>query len=260
MTSRRLLLAGLAGALLIAALFAWRPWGRLFPELAPEAALRIELARGRDQLVLGRPGPTAGWSLLSAEDMPGDPARVEAFLGELDRLGVGAEVPAPGTPPTDLRVTGADGAVLAEARLWPGTIALPPGWKPRAAPELSPPDLSPWRWSTVRPPALRAGDVAAAWRITPGGAVPLSPPERATLAAALAALPGEWTPARRRNWAGASYFQLRLADGRLVEVQLTPPADGPAHVRLNAPASADIARLKGLAFRAPGLDGMTDRD
>lgn len=251
--ARPILLAALALGLLALGVVLLRPRDTLFPALDPAAALRIEMAQGRDQLVLARPGPTAEWSILSADDAPADAAKVAGLLQRLARLAPGDAGAAPAGAPLDLRVTGAGARVLAEGRLWPGAVATP-GAPPRAAPGLHLPDLAPSGWSTLAPPALPAAAVVSAARVTPAGPAPLSPAATARLAGALAALAGDWQPARALNWAGAPYFQLRLADGALIEVQLAADARGRGFVRLNSPDRTDIARLRAFAFAAPALD------
>ena len=117
MNVRAVLLALLLAPLLIFGVqLARRQSGaeQLLPGLDPDAVARIELARGREQVVLGRRQDTGAWEVLSAADAPGNAARITATLDKLAGL-KGRTVPE-GTPlqrrePLEIRLAGTPLAV-----------------------------------------------------------------------------------------------------------------------------------------------------
>lgn len=244
-----LLLAVLAAA--VALFFLMRPGGSgVFPDLAdPEAADRIELARGRDQLVLHRRQDTGQWEIASADDAPADAQRVKEFLSGLARARLGERAEAPADEPLALRVSDASGRTLAQADLWPGRIRLSPQGATSAT-GLSMPLLTPQDWSTLKAPSL--GPIGGISKLGPAGLEPLEGVEREALGKAFLALPAsKWVPARQINWAGASYYQIETETG-LVEAQVQETPEG-HFVRLTAETRPDIRLARAFAFRLPDL-------
>ncbi|WP_448578967.1 hypothetical protein [Thermaurantiacus sp.] len=244
-----LFVAVIAIALVLSVLM--RPGGsRAFPDLAdPDAPQRIELARGREQLVLHRRQDTGQWEIASADDAPADARRVEALVRGLLRVRPGEAVAAPAGEPLALRVSDARGRTLAEAHLWPGRIRPLPEGTTRIA-DLPMPPLAPQHWSTLKAPGL--GRIGRISRLGPEGLQPLGGPEAEALTRALRALPASfWVPARRINWAGALYYQIETDSG-LVEAQLQDTPEG-RFVRLTAETRPDIRLVRAFAFRLPDM-------
>lgn len=225
------------------------PASDLFPDLGDdEAVARIELARGREQLVFLRRRDTGQWEIASAEDAPADPAKIADLVRRLAAIAPGPPVEAPATEPLALRLSDSEDRALAHAALWPGVIrVLPDG--PAVATDFAAGDLAPARWSVLEAPRLPA--IRRVLAPAAGGVAPLAGDAADALASALSNLSAEgWVPARTLNWAGAAYYQLETADG-LVEAQVTATSEG-RFVRLTAETLPDVRRARAFAFRLSG--------
>ncbi len=220
---------------------------QLRPE--PPAIVRIELARGRDQLVLQRRRDTGAWVIASAEDAPGDSARIAALIASLralERGGPAAAVPA--GEPLELRLTTEDDRTAAHHALWPGVARRLPGGAPFAT-SLALPTLAPSAWSTLAPPVIDPATLVEARAIRPGAAILLDAAERAALAADLGALAAAgWVPARQLDWTTASYVQARRRDGSVVELQRLALADGRRFARLTSDRDPALRAVRHFAF------------
>lgn len=249
MRGRRLLLPlALLVGLVAAGLLLW-PRGGFFPG-APSAdsIYRVEIAQGRAQVVLEKRLDTGEWIIPSAEDAPADPARVTGLVRALLALSPGDPVAVPDGEPIAVRLSDRSGEPVAFAGVWPGVVQrLPDG--PAVAAALPAIPLAPSPWSTLAAPRIAASDVVSAVRVTADGPRELDGGERAALARDLAALSADgFVPARLIDWSGASYFQVRLADGRTLEVQLVQGDAGARFARLTAETDPAFRQLRRFAF------------
>ncbi len=242
------MLAGVAAALALLL----RP-GPDRPEIA-----RVELAQGRDQLVLQRRLDTGQWVIASADDAPGDAARIETLIDTA--LAVEFDGPAaalPAAEPLELRLTARDDRVLRHLALWPGVARELPDGAPFAS-RLALPKLAPSAWSSLRPPVIDPAAILAARLVRPEGATDLAPAEVATLAASLARLSADgWVPARALDWTVADYVQATRADGAIIEIQRLALPDGRRFVRLTSDRDPALraSRFFAFALEAPVAAG-----
>lgn len=228
---------------------------RLLPMLSEASDVgRIELARGREQVVLVRRLDTGAWVLASAADAPGDVARVEAAIEALARLRgrpVADGAPAPRREPLRVRIEGREGIILGDAALWADEAhALPDG--PRLA-IVAPPALPLWQsaWSSLEAPRIDPNDVVAAQRIGPGGPEALPEAERKAIAALLARLDTrEFRAAAGLDWSRADAVRLTLADGAIVDLQLRAAPGNGLYLRMTSDRRSDVRAVRRFAFRA----------
>lgn len=212
------------------------------------AVSRIEMAQGRDQLVLEVRRDTGAWVLASAHDAPGDAERIAAFVEAVRDLEEGAPAERPAGEPLEVRLTAEDGTVIRHLALWPGIAEARPIGRPFVS-TLPVPDLGPSAWSRLAPPAIDPAGLVAARRITPAGATALDPAARAALAAELASLSADgWVPARSLDWSAAEYLQVTRADGEILEVQRLARPDGRRFVRLTAERDPAFRAVRFFAF------------
>lgn len=212
------------------------------------AVTRVELAQGRDQLVLEARRDTGAWVLASAHDAPGDPERIAAFVEAVRNLEEGAPAERPAGDPVEVRLTAEDGTVIRHLALWPGIAEARPIGRPFTS-TLPVPDLRPSAWSRLAPPAIDPAGIVAARRITPAGATELDAAALAALAAELAALSADgWVPARSLDWSAAEYLQVTRADGEILEIQRLARPDGRPFVRLTAERDPAFRAVRFFAF------------
>lgn len=229
------------------------------PDLgALDSVFRIELARGREQVVLARRLDTGAWVVASAADAPGDAARIAALVGRLRQLsGTPLAAPPSDREPLELRLTARDGRVLGHAGFVAGAAqprdsdGRPAGpWIALAQTPALP--LWPSAWSSLSPPAIAAASVAIVERITPDGPQRLDPAEAARAALRLERLSAVgFVPAAAVNWAGATTLRVTLADGQVIDTQTVPDGEGGAHLRLTSETLPDIRAARAFAFRLP---------
>lgn len=246
--SRRLLLPGLLLAPALGAAL-WRHGRAEQPEI-----VRIELAQGRAQLILDKRRDTGAWVVASADDAPGDPARIAEFVDSVLALWPegSASVPLPAGEPMELRLTAADDRVVRHLALWPGAARRLPDGAPFASPLRLPP-LAPSAWSTLRPPVIDPADFLSVTLVGPDGAVALDPAGRAALAADLRGLDAAgWLPARQLDWSAASYVQARRRDGPIVEIQRLTRSDGRRFLRFTSDRDPALRALRFFAFPVTG--------
>ena len=224
----------------------------VFPDL-PDAddITRIEIARERQQVVLARQ-PGGRWLLISADDAPGDAARISTTIRELRAMRgtmVAAGAPSQRREGVEVRLTDRSGAVVGHARFWTDEAMRLPAQQRLTIADAPALPLWPSAWSSLRPPAIAADALVSARRITPAGATELSRPAVRALGAQLAGLSASgFAPARTLNWVGADYVQATTRDGSLIEVQAIPADDG-YHVRLTSDRAAEIRAARAFAFR-----------
>jgi hypothetical protein len=257
MTTGRLVLALLLLPILLVGGLALRDArGReaLLPGLDdPEDVARIEIARGREQVVLARRLDTGRWEILSAADAPGDAERIEAAirrLSEIRAMPVAAGTPPPRREPLEVRLTGRDGRELGHAALWTNEARrLPDG--PRLALEKAPAlPLWPSAWSSLTPPVIDATKVAQVERLTDSGAEPLDSAAAAQVATLLGRLSAtDFMPGSSVNWAGARQLRVTMSDGRLIDVQQVSDGDGRYFLRLASETDPAIRQARRFAFR-----------
>ncbi len=244
--------------LIFGGLALWRDAGTepVFPDLGVASDVaRIEIARERAQVVLERRG-NGRWVLLSADDAPGDAARIAAAVQQLRGLRgtpVAADSPLPHREGIEVRLSDATGQMVGHARFWTDQAMRLPGEQRLDIAKAPALPLWPSAWSSLQPPTIVAEELVAARRITPGGATALAPRDVAALGALLAGLSAtDFVPARTVNWAGADYVQATLRDGAIIEVQAIPAGDGRYHVRLTSDSIAAIRLARAYAFRIEG--------
>lgn len=220
---------------------------------APDEVARIEIARGREQVVLARRQDTGTWEILSAADAPGDTARIEAAirrLGDLRAAPVADGAPPPQREPLEVRLSGRDGKELGHAAIWTDEARrLPDG--PRLALEV-PPALPLWpsAWSSLKPPVIHPAAVARVERLSDAGAVTLPTEAAVEVAAMLGSLsPKDFMAGSSVNWAGARQVRVTLADGQVIDVQQVPDGDGRYFLRLASETDAGIRQARRFAFR-----------
>lgn len=257
MTTGRLVLALLLlPILLIGGLALREQRGReaLLPGLgSPDEVGRIEIARGREQVVIARRQDTGQWEILSAADAPGDAARIEAAIRRLADLRAPAVPegrPPPRREPLEVRLTGRDGRELGHAALWTDEARrLPDG--PRLALEKAPAlPLWPSAWSSLRPPPIDPTNVARVERLTAAGAEPLDSEAAAEVARLLAGLtPKDFMPGTAVNWAGARQVRVTLTDGQVIDVQQVSDGERRYFLRLASETDPAIRAARRFAFR-----------
>jgi hypothetical protein len=226
----------------------------LMPGLQPDEVARIELARGREQVVLARRADTGAWEILSAADAPADAARIARTLAELKALR-GPPIPA-GTPPPraealELRLSDARGETLGAAGFWSDQAAArPPG--PRIA-LARPPALPLWQsaWSTLGPPPIPVERIAAIERLTPEGPVLLDSGQTGAAATLLAGLgPKDFVAGAGVSWAGSNLYRVRLTDGQAIDIQQVPDGEGRWHLRFTSDTLTEIRAIRRFAYRS----------
>lgn len=218
----------------------------LFPGLQPDAVHRVEMARGRQQVILARRADTGRWAVLSAADAP---ARDDRVLRLLDGLaGIrGKPVTDRGRgEPLEIRLSAADGTILGHAAIRPGIATRLPEGTALAVTGL--PALPLWQsaWADVTAPRIAPTDIVGVRR---GG----QPADEDALTAARRLATGlsarGLVAAGSVNWAGATSVQLMLANGDRVDIQQVPDGPGAWLVRLNAEERPDIRAARVYAFR-----------
>jgi hypothetical protein len=219
---------------------------------------RVEMALGRDQLVIERRRDTGQWVIASANDAPGDPERIGQLVDALLSFDGGSPVAAlPPDEPMELRLTAADGRVLRHLALWPGVARALPDGAPFAT-SLDRPELAPSAWSTLAPPAIDPAMLVTAVAIGPGGATALPPADRAALAADLGGIGAAgWVPARQLDWTTASYVQATRSDGVVVEIQRLTLGDGRRFIRLTSDRDPALRAVRFFAFPLPDASGAS---
>lgn len=256
MNVRAVVLALLLAPLLIFGIQHWRTSAGtelLLPGLDRAAVARIEIARGRDQVVIARRMDTGAWEVLSAADAPGNGERIAATLDRLAELR-GRPFPEGAPPerrePLEIRLSDAQGRVVGHAAFWSGAAArLPEG--PRLAID-APPPLPLWQsaWATLTPPRIEPGEVATVERLTPDGPVPLPTDAAVEVATMLGSLTAtDFVSGAAVSWAGARLLRVRLADGQAIDVQQVPDGEGRYHLRLTSDTRTDVRAARRFAFR-----------
>lgn len=227
---------------------------RLLPGVgAPSEVARVEIARGRDQVVLARRMDTGAWEILSAADAPGDAARIEAAITRLAALR-GEPLP-PGAPPPrreplQVRLSDKAGNELGHAAFWTAEgQALPDGARLALA---VPPALPLWpsAWTSLEPPRIDPADVAGAQRLSADGPaeVPLS--ETVAVADMLGSLSArDFMGSASVNWAGARQLRVMLVDGSSIDLQQVSDGDGRFFLRMTSDTRADVREARRYAFR-----------
>ncbi|MCG2840484.1 hypothetical protein L6Q21_05765 [Sandaracinobacter sp. RS1-74] len=255
MDTRRLVLALLLVPLVVFGFLAVRDQAgreRLLPRFDPADVARLELSRGGEALELRR-APSGEWTIPSAADVPGDPARIEAALDRLARLDgrpMEAKAPRPNREPVRLRLLDEQGKPLAEAAFWSREAeALPDG--PRLAME-KPPALPLWpsAWSSQQPPRIDPAGVVKAERLTLAGPQPLTDSETAEVATLLGQLsPVGFVAGSRIDWKGARLLRVTLVDGSFIDLAQVPDGEGRYYLRLASDTDAGVRATRRLAFR-----------
>ncbi|WP_448582101.1 hypothetical protein [Thermaurantiacus sp.] len=214
--------------------------------------VRVEMAIGREQLILERRRDTGAWVIASANDAPGDAERIDQLVKSVLALKEGAAAAArPADEPMQIRLTSAAGRVVRHIALWPQVARTLPDGRPFLT-DFAPPELSPSAWSTLAPPPLNLADLQSAEAIGPGGPTPLPPAKRAALRADLEGLGARgWVLARTLDWTAATYVQARRADGAVIEIQHLTLADGRRFVRLTSDRDPALRSVRFFAFRLP---------
>ncbi len=227
---------------------------RLLPDLgAPSQVARIEVARGRDQVVLARRMDTGAWEILSAADAPGDAARIEATIERLAALRgepVPPDIPPQGREPLQVRLSDKAGRDLGHAAFWTGEgRALPDG--ARLALASQPPlPLWPSAWTSLVPPVIDPATVAGAQRLSADGPANLPLEQTVAVARMLGALSArDFMGSAAINWAGARQLRVRLADGSSIDLQQVPDGDGRFFVRMTSDTRTDVREARRYAFR-----------
>ena len=225
----------------------------LLPGLEPDAVARIEIARGREQVVLGKRQDTGAWELLSAADAPGDSARIAATLERLAALKgrpVSSAAPPQRREPLEIRLSDAGGRVLGHAGFWTAEAARLPGG-PRLA-ISGPPPLPLWQsaWADLVPPRLVPADVAAVEQLTPEGARTLPTDQAVAVARMLGSLvETDFVAGATVSWAGARLVRVHMADGSVIDLQQVPDGEGRYHLRLTSDTRTDVRAARRFAFR-----------
>lgn len=240
----------------LAALWHGQMTEALFPDMPGAKDIgRIEIARGTEQIVLHRKLDTGAWVLLSADDAPGDKARIEAVLKALRDLRgtpVATDTPLPRREGLELRLSDRKGREVGHAVFWTGQASRLPEQRRLDLRKIPALPLWPSAWSTLEPPKIAADDIVSATRITPGTAVALAEPEVRALAKLLSELSATgFVPARQVNWAAADYVQAKTRSGALIEVQAAPAGQGSYHVRLTSDSLPGVRAVRAFAFQAP---------
>jgi hypothetical protein len=226
---------------------------RLLPALEADAVARIEIARGREQVVLARRLDTGGWELMSAADAPGNAARIDATVAELARLKgrpVPADAPRQRREPLEIRLSDARGRVLGHAAFWANEAARLPDGARLAVDAV--PALPLWQsaWARVEPPRIAAEQVAAVERLTPQGPVALSTDAAVGVAKMLGGLQAtDFVAGATVGWAGARLVRVRLVDGQAIDLQQVPDGEGRFHLRLTSDTRTDVRAARRFAFR-----------
>ncbi len=225
----------------------------LLPDLDRTSVARIELARGREQVVLGKRMDTGAWEVLSAADAPGNDQRIGATI---DRLATLRGRPLPqGTPrqqrePLEIRLSDARGRVLGHAAFWTGEAARLPGGTRLAVGSAPPLPLWQSAWASLTPPRIAPEDVALVERLTPEGPVALPTDAAVGVAKTLAGLtPTDFVAGATVSWMGARQLRVRMADGQVIDVQQVPDGEGRYHLRLTSDTRADVRAARRFAFR-----------
>jgi hypothetical protein len=251
-----ILALALAPFLIFGALALWRAETRsaVFPLLRDsDSVARIEIAREREQVVLVRRMDTGQWVVASAEDAPGDAARIDGTIAQLAGLrgtALSPDMPPRPREPLELRLSDRDGAEIGHAAFWTGE-AIRRSDGVRLALDKTPAlPLWPSAWSDLRAPTIAADSVLGVARLSPAGVEVLGVAQVGRVADALSRLSATgFVPARQLNWAGAEQLQVTLTDGARIDVQRLPAADGGAFVRLTSDTRADVRAVRKFAFR-----------
>jgi len=205
---------------------------RLLPGLKQDAVARIEIARGREQVVLARRLDTGAWEVLSAAEAPGDAARIAATIDRLARLK--GKPLQPGTPPQSreplqVRLSDAKGTSLGHAAFWTYEAARLPGGE---------------RLAIADAPALPL------WQSASEGPVALSTDAAVEVARMLGGLQAtDFVSGATVSWAGASLLRVRMADGSVIDLQQVPDGEGRFHLRMTSDTRTDIRAARRYAFR-----------
>lgn len=250
------LLAALAAAIIVVA--GQQLWLRrgepAFPGVARASDVaRIEMARGREQVVLARRADTGAWAVLSAADAPGNEQRIAGTIAALADLRgtVAADGGArPSIEPMEIRLSDADGKVLGHARLRPGVVERVDDGVAVAVTAL--PALPLWQsaWADLAPPRIAPDEIIAVHRLGPDGRVAMAPQDAAAVGEMLGRLSAQgFVAAATAPWAGARMVQLTLADGALVDVQQVPAGEGMFLVRMTSDKRTDVRLAREWAFR-----------
>lgn len=225
----------------------------LLPGLDRAAVARIEIARGREQVVLARRLDTGAWELLSAADAPADAARIADAIDRLAKLKgrpLPADTPAQTREPLEVRLSDERGVPLGHAAIWHSEAAqLPSGVRLAIA---DAPALPLWQsaWSSLRPPRIPAAEVAVVERLAPGGPVPLPTDEAVRVAKMLDRLaPEDFVAGATVSWAGARLLRVRMTDGQAIDLQQVPDGEGRYHLRLTSDTRTDVRAARHFAFR-----------
>lgn len=226
---------------------------RLLPGLEQEAVYRIEIARGREQVVLGRRIDTGRWELLSAADAPGDDARIAATLDRLAKLKgrpVAEGAPPPRREPLEIRLSDRSGNELGHLAFWTEEAMRLPGGPRLAIAEAPPLPLWQSAWSSLTPPRIEPGEVAAVERLTPEGPVALSTDAALPVAKMLGNLAAtDFVAGATVSWAGARLLRVRMVDGSAIDLQQVPDGEGRFHLRLTSDTRTDVRAARRFAFR-----------
>ncbi|MBS3962295.1 MAG: hypothetical protein KGZ61_10775 [Sandarakinorhabdus sp.] len=257
MSTRALLLALLLAPLLLLGGIEIRHFlgsEKLLPGLgAPSDVARVEIVRDREQVILARRKDSGAWEILSAADAPADAARIEAAITRLAALRgqpVAPDAPPPRRAPLQVRLIDREGNELGHAAFWTGAgQALPDGRRLALATQPALP-LWPSAWTTLVPPVIDPGDVAAAQILSADGAVELSLHQAVAVAEMLGGLSAQdFQGSASVNWAGARQIRVLLADGSSIDLQQVSDGDGRYFLRMTSDSRTDIREARRFAFR-----------
>lgn len=227
---------------------------RLFPDLKSETQVaRIEIARGREQVVLVRRADTGQWEILSAADAPGDDRRIIAFIERMRALrGAPARTAPSPREPLEVRLTNAAGEALAHAGFWTGEAIRRSDGQRLTLQQTPAIPLWPSAWSSLKPPPFAPTDIRQVDRLTADGLAPATPQSGADISRILASLSSiGFVAGSSLRWQQANSYRVQLADGREIDVQIVRAEDGARYVRLTADADPAIRALRRYAFRVP---------
>jgi len=257
MSTRALVLAlVLAPILLLGGLELKRIAGTqsLLPGLgSPADVARVEIARGREQVVMARRMDTGAWEILSAADAPGDAARIEAAITRLAALRgepLPSGAPPPRREPLQVRLSDKAGNELGHAAFWTGEgQALPDGPRLSLASQPALP-LWPSAWTTLAPPQIDPADVAGAQRLSADGPADLPLAQTVAVAQMLGSLSArDFMGSATVNWAGARQLRVLLTDGSHIDLQQVSDGEGRFFLRMTSDSRTDVREARGYAFR-----------
>lgn len=194
----------------------------------------------------------AGWQLTSAANAPGDNAKILAAIDALASLrGSAATTLLPeGGAVLEVRLLDAKGIVLGALAVRPGLARRLPDGPWLAVDRMPALPVWPSAWSTLQPPQIAPGEVAAVARLTPAGPQSLSTAAAAEVAMMLDGLvAADFVAGASINWAGARLARVTLADGATIDLQQVPDGQGRYHLRLTSDQRADVRAARQWAFR-----------